>query len=68
MITAHPTVPARPVQRAICAALAVAITAWTTQAIVRSAGQHEYGLSALPAAAAVVPAPAAARITVAQLR
>jgi hypothetical protein len=32
----------RPVRLLICAALALAITAVTTQVIIRSASQHEY--------------------------
>ncbi|HEY3730532.1 MAG TPA: hypothetical protein VGL28_04650 [Steroidobacteraceae bacterium] len=68
MISANTTTPARPVQLALCAALAVAITAWTTQTIVRSAGQHEYSLAALQASVAAVPAPEPAGITVALAR
>jgi hypothetical protein len=43
----------KPARRLICAALAAAITALTTQTVIHSAGQHEYGITAtsLPATA-----------------
>jgi hypothetical protein len=45
--------PARPLRLLICAALACAITAVTTQVIVSSANHLEYGVAAGPVAAAV---------------
>ncbi|HEY1725251.1 MAG TPA: hypothetical protein VGF89_07505 [Steroidobacteraceae bacterium] len=60
--------PARPARLAICAVLAVAITGLTTQTIVRSAGQHQYGLDAVQAPAAAVIAAEPGRITVAMVR
>jgi hypothetical protein len=44
--TALPTHP-KALRRTICATLALAITALTTQVIIRSAGQHEYGMAAM---------------------
>ena len=53
---------------AVCAALALATTSITTQVIVSSAGQHEYGMSATNLVAAHAAADSSRRITVARLR
>jgi hypothetical protein len=41
----HPSL-GRPARLLICAAFAAAITLFTTQAVIRSAGQPEYGVAA----------------------
>ena len=64
----HPQRLGRTLRLTFCAALAVAITALTTQVIAKSAGQHEYQIAStrLPPDGA---APAIERhITVAQVR
>jgi hypothetical protein len=64
----HPQSLGRTLRLTFCAALAVAITALTTQVIAKSAGEHEYQIAAtrLPSDGA---APAIERrITVAQVR
>jgi hypothetical protein len=48
----HSHNPARPLRLLICAALACAITGVTTQVIVSSANQLEYGMAAGGSAAA----------------
>jgi hypothetical protein len=66
--TSHPQRLGRTLRLTFCAALAVAITALTTQVIAKSAGQHEYQIAStrLPPDGA---APAIERhITVAQVR
>lgn len=37
----------KALRRTICAALALGVTAVTTQVITHSAGQHEYGMAAM---------------------
>jgi hypothetical protein len=43
----HNLTPGKALRRTICAALALSITALTTQVIIYSAGQHEYGMAAM---------------------
>jgi hypothetical protein len=43
----HDLTQGKPLRRTICAALALAITVLTTQVIIHSAGQHEYGMAAM---------------------
>jgi hypothetical protein len=52
-IRIHPHSPARPVRLLICAALACAITGVTTEVIVSSANQLEYGMGSSNTAAAL---------------
>jgi hypothetical protein len=43
----HNLVPGKALRRTICAALALSITGLTTEVIIHSAGQHEYGMAAM---------------------
>jgi hypothetical protein len=37
-------IPGKPLRLMICASLALVITGFTTEVIISSAGQHEYGI------------------------
>ena len=54
----------KALRRTICAALALGVTALTTQVIVHSLGQHEYGMAAMQQP----PAPSSPRDTVPDIR
>jgi hypothetical protein len=60
--------PGKPLQLVICATLAVAMTALTTQVIIRSAGQHEYQIASTRLPPDNRAADTQRRITVARLR
>ena len=48
----HNLAQGRALRRTICAALALGVTAVTTQVITHSAGQHQYGMAAMQQAPA----------------
>jgi hypothetical protein len=58
----------KPLRIAVCAALAIALTGITTQVIVSSAGQHEYGVAPKSLVVAHAAPDFARRMTVAQVR
>jgi hypothetical protein len=58
----------RGLRRVVCAALALVITGITTQEIVRSAGEHEYGIGASQLIASHPSPDISRRMTVAQAR
>jgi hypothetical protein len=58
----------KPLRLMICATLALAITALTTQVIVSSAGQHEYGIASTKLPPVDGTSHSEGRITVARLR
>ncbi|HEY4975572.1 MAG TPA: hypothetical protein VII41_18310 [Steroidobacteraceae bacterium] len=58
----------KPLRLMICATLALAITALTTQVIISSAGQHEYGIAYTTLPPVDGGSHVAGQITVARLR
>jgi hypothetical protein len=58
----------KAVRLMVCAALAFAVTSITTQVIVRSAGEHEYGIARTSLAADHSRTDSARRMAVAQAR
>ena len=58
----------KPLRLMICAALAIAITGLTTQVIVSSAGQHEYGVASTQQPGQHLRRRIGRRMTVAQVR
>lgn len=66
--SSHRQTLGKPLRLMICAALAIAMTALTTQVIVRSAGEHQYQIASTRLPPDSSPADSARRMTLAWVR